>query len=180
MTSLRHATSADAVALTAFAGAAFDAAFAHLYPPADLAQFHAESRSLARYEAAIADPDTRIALVEEDGAILAYALIVMGGHFPDRPAPQPRRPVLLSQLYCAGHATGRGLGARLLQWAVAEAEGWGADAVQLSVYSGNRGAQAFYQRHGFAHVGDTHFWVGQTCDDEFLYERATERPPGQG
>jgi ribosomal protein S18 acetylase RimI-like enzyme len=172
MTHLRRATPADAAALAAFAGAAFDAAFAHLYPPADLAQFHAENRSAAKYERALADPATRVALVEEDGAILAYALIIMGGHFPDRPAPQPQRPVLLSQLYCAGHTTGQGLGARLLDWTVAEAQGWNADAIQLSVYSGNHGAQAFYRRHGFTHVGDTHFWVGQTCDDEFLYERA--------
>ncbi|KHL24348.1 hypothetical protein PK98_09680 [Croceibacterium mercuriale] len=172
MTDLRRAIPADAAALAAFAGKAFDAAFAHLYPPADLAQFHAESRSVGKYAAALADPDTRVALVEDGGEILAYALIIMGGHFPDRPAPQPQRPVLLSQLYCAGHTTSQGLGARLLDWSVSEAEGWGADAIQLSVYSGNHGAQAFYRRHGFTHVGDTHFWVGQTCDDEFLYERA--------
>jgi len=172
MTSLRRATPADAAPLAAFASAAFDAAFAHLYPPADLAQFHAENRSPAKFASALSDPATRVALVEQDGAILAYALIIMGSHFPERPAPQPQRPVLLSQLYCAGHATGQGLGARLLEWTVTEAEGWGADAIQLSVYSGNHGAQAFYQRHGFAHVADIHFWVGQTCDDEFLYERA--------
>ena len=172
MTSLRRATFADAAPLAAFASAAFDAAFAHLYPPADLAQFHAESRSVAKFAGSLADPAIRVALVEQDEAILAYALIIMGGHFAERPAPQPQRPVLLSQLYCAGHATGQGLGARLLDWAVTEAEGWGADAIQLSVFSGNPGAQAFYRRHGFRHVADIHFWVGQTCDDEFLYERA--------
>ena len=172
MTSLRRATPSDAAPLAAFASAAFDDAFGHLYPPADLAQFHAESRSVARFGHALADPATRIALVEQEDAILAYALIIMGGHFPERPAPQPQRPVLLSQLYCAGHATGQGLGARLLDWTVAEAEGWGADAIQLSVFSGNPGAQAFYRRHGFKHVADIHYWVGQTCDDEFLYERA--------
>lgn len=171
MTTLRPATPADAEALAALARAAFDAAFAHLYPPADLAHFHTHERSPAKYAAALADPATRIAVVEEDGALIAYALIILGGHFPERPAPQPHQPVLLSQLYCAGGTTGRGLGVTMLDWVVAEAEGWGADAIQLSVYSGNERAQRFYRRHGFTHVADIHFWVGQTCDDEFLYER---------
>ncbi|WP_347303109.1 GNAT family N-acetyltransferase [Croceibacterium sp. TMG7-5b_MA50] len=171
MTVLRRALPADAESLARLARESFDAAFGHLYPPADLAHFHTHERSAGKYAGALADPATRVAVVEEDGELIAYALIVMGGHFVERPAPQPQRPVLLSQLYCAGVATGRGLGVALLDWTLAEAQGWNADAIQLSVYSGNHGAQRFYQRHGFAHVADIHFWVGQTCDDEFLYER---------
>jgi ribosomal protein S18 acetylase RimI-like enzyme len=95
---------------------------------------------------------------------------VLGEGIDGRPAPQPARPVFLSQLYCAGHATGRGLGARLMDWVLTEASAWGADAVQLSVYSENFGAQRFYQRYGFEHVADIYFWVGNKRDDEFLYE----------
>jgi ribosomal protein S18 acetylase RimI-like enzyme len=62
------------------------------------------------------------------------------------------------------------LGAALLDWAIGEARGWGADAVQLSVYSDNLGAQRFYRRNGFEHVADIDFWVGEQRDHEFLYE----------
>ena len=53
---------------------------------------------------------------------------------------------------------------------MADARGWGGDAVQLSVFSENFGAQRFYRRHGFAHVAEIDFWVGNHRDHEFLYE----------
>jgi ribosomal protein S18 acetylase RimI-like enzyme len=80
------------------------------------------------------------------------------------------RPVFLSQLYTDPATTGRGLGAALLEWAIAEARAWGADALQLSVFSENFGAQRFYQRYGFGKVADIDFWVGDHRDHEFLYQ----------
>ncbi len=65
-----------------------------------------------------------------------------------------------------------GVGAALLDHAIAEARTRGCDAMQLSVYGENFGAQRFYQRYGFAHVADIDFWVGSHRDDEFLYELA--------
>ena len=47
--------------------------------------------------------------------------------------------------------------------------GQGADEVQLSVWSGNTGAQRFYRRYGFEKVADIDFWVGRQRDDEFLF-----------
>jgi ribosomal protein S18 acetylase RimI-like enzyme len=96
--------------------------------------------------------------------------VVRGERFAEHPESRPERPVLLSQLYCAGRTTGQGLGARLLEWAIERAREWHADALTLSVYSENHGAQRFYQRHGFRHVADISFWVGEQRDDEFLYE----------
>ena len=62
------------------------------------------------------------------------------------------------------------LGAALMDWAIAEARGSGADALQLSVFSENFGAQRFYHRYGFGKVADIDFWVGNHRDHEFLYE----------
>lgn len=53
---------------------------------------------------------------------------------------------------------------------LAEARDWSADAMQLSVFSENRGAQRFYRRYGFEHIADIDFWVGGHRDHEFLYE----------
>ncbi|MFC4254314.1 GNAT family N-acetyltransferase [Croceibacterium xixiisoli] len=169
-TTLRLATLADTETLAQFARDAFVAAFGTLYAAEDLAAFLAQARSQASYRAHLADPKKRICLAERDGQIAGYALIVLGEGFPERPAPQPAGPVMLSQLYCGADTTGLGIGAALMQWVQAEARGWGADAIQLSVYSENTGAQRFYARHGFAHVADLDFWVGNKRDDEFLYE----------
>ena len=167
---LRPATSADAAALAELAAASFVAAFGDLYKPADLAQFLAEYRTPAKYLEHLADPPTLIQVAEVDGRLAAYCLIVRGHRFDEQDEPRPERPVFISQLYCAPDMTGRGLGAALIEWAIAEGRAWNADAVQLSVFSENFGAQRFYQRYGFGKVADIDFWVGNQRDHEFLYE----------
>ncbi|WP_119084333.1 GNAT family N-acetyltransferase [Altererythrobacter sp. B11] len=167
---LRNPTGDDAPMLAAFGRQAFDTAFGHLYQPEDMAAFFAEARSEEVYRAAIADPLTHLRLAFVDGELAAYALMVLGKGLPERPPPQPARPAFLSQLYCGIGATGKGIGAALLEEAIARAREWGADALQLSVFSENFGAQRFYQRYGFRHVADIDYWVGNHRDDEFLYE----------
>jgi len=167
---LRPATPADVPELARLASDAFVAAFGHLYKPEDLATFLAEYRTPEKFRQHLADPPTLVEVAEEDGRLAAYCLIVRGHKFDEQPEPRPVRPVFVSQLYCAPEMTGRGLGAALLEWAIAEARAWGADALQLSVFSENFGAQRFYQRYGFAKVADIDFWVGNHRDDEFLYE----------
>ena len=169
---LRPATEADAPALAELGRASFIAAFGHLYKPWDLAQFLAENRTPEKYRAQLADPPTLVHLAEINGELAAYCLIVRGEEFEERPEPRPERPVFLSQLYCAPGMSGHGLGAKLMDWVIAEARRWGADAVQLSVFSENYGAQRFYHRYGFAHVADIDFWVGNHRDHEFLFELA--------
>ena len=172
MTALRPAVPDDVPALAELGRASFTAAFGHLYKPEDLAAFLAEYRTPAKFSEHLDDPAMLIQVAEEDGRLAAYCLIVRGHRFEEQPDPRPERPVLVSQLYCDAAMTGRGLGAKLLEWAIDEARAWSADAVQLSVFSENFGAQRFYQRYGFRHVADIDFWVGNHRDDEFLYELA--------
>nr|WP_237438443.1 GNAT family N-acetyltransferase [Alteraurantiacibacter buctensis] len=145
-------------------------AFAHFYRPEDLQQFLDEWKTPEVYTRAIADPDTAIRLAEVDGELAAYALVKRGYVMDDHPHPRPQRPVFLSQLYCAGHLTGHGLGRQLMDWVLEQARDWQADSLSLSVYSENPGAQRFYQRYGFEKVADTEFWVGSQRDEEYLYE----------
>lgn len=177
---LRPATPADAEALSRLGTDSFVAAFGHLYAPEDLKAFLDRFRSVERYRAELADPAQRVQIAEIDGRPTAYALIVFDWGFDERPAPRPQRPVLLGQLYCAPGMTGHGLGAALMDWAIAQARAEGADALQLSVFSENVGAQRFYQRYGFRHVADIDFWVGNHRDDEFLYELSLDRGPAAG
>ena len=66
-----------------------------------------------------------------------------------------------------GHGMRRKAGYRSLD----EARSRGADEMQLSVWSGNDGAQRFYARYGFAKVADIYFMVGKQADEEFLFAR---------
>jgi ribosomal protein S18 acetylase RimI-like enzyme len=169
---LRPAFVADVPALVALGRNAFTDAFGHLYAPHDLAAFLAEQRSPEKVARTIGDPAAGVMLAEEAGQLIGYCTIHFDRGFEERPDPKPARPALLSQLYCAKAATGRGVGAALIEWAIGEARARGCDAVQLSVFSENFGAQRFYERHGFEKVADIDFWVGNHRDDEYLYELA--------
>jgi len=107
--------------------------------------------------------------VADDGSLLGYCKL----RYPSKMADiaQADDPLELGQLYCASTATGQGVGAALMNWALAEGEAGGHDAIILSVYSENFGAQRFYERYGFAKTADTTFKVGEQLDAEFLFEK---------
>lgn len=167
---LRPATLDDVPTLAALGRESFTHAFGHLYRPEDLAAFLAETHDEARVAGEIAGAECRHMLaVDADGALLGFCKL----RVPSKLAAlsQACDPLELSQLYCAGNATGRGVGAALMHWALTEADAGSHDAIHLSVYSENFGAQRFYARYGFAKVADTVFKVGEHLDAEFVYEK---------
>lgn len=165
---LRPATPADAPALAQLGADTFVAAFGHLYRPEDLAAFLAEVHSPEAVGAEIAGAECTHRLAEEDGALVAFCKLryptKFGGY------TEARNPIELAQLYALPTHTGSGIGAQLMAWALDHARANGHDAVLLSVYAENFGAQRFYQRHGFGKIADITFTVGDHIDPEFLYE----------
>jgi ribosomal protein S18 acetylase RimI-like enzyme len=167
---LRPALAADAAPLARLGADSFIAKFGDLYRPEDLAAFLQGSHSEAKVAKEIADPALRIMLAEDaDGRLLGFCKLVLDCGWPDH--ARGGRVIELKQLYTAPHATGQGIGGRLMDWAVAEAAAFGADEIQLSVYAHNPGAQKFYARHGFAKVADIHFMVGEQRDEEYLFAK---------
>lgn len=167
---LRLAKPADAAALADLGRRAITAKFVHLYKPEDFAAFLDEAHSDAKVASELANPGMRIAVIEEDGALVAFCKLVLNSTLPAGHS-DARRPLELKQLYTDPARIGGGLGARLMDWAFTQATDAGADEVQLSVYSENPEAQRFYHRHDFAKIADIEFWVGTHCDPEFLYAR---------
>lgn len=167
---LRAATPEDAPALAALGREAFCAAFAHLYRPEDLAQFLEEVHSVEAVAAEVADPRIvyRLACDEESGPLTGYCKLRQPSFYAEH--SDAANPIALGQLYCAPDRTGEGIGAALMEWALGEARARGCDAVQLSVWSLNFGAQRFYARYGFAKIADITFPVGEQLDEEFLFE----------
>ena len=167
---LRPASLDDLDALVELSRRTFTDSFGHLYAAQDLAAFLDENRAPDTLAAGIADPAVSITLAEDGEALLGYSTVYFGEGFDERPDPQPSAPCVLSQLYCLPQATGRGIGAAMIERALAEARARRCDAMQLSVWSENFGAQRFYARYGFQKVADIDFWVGRHRDDEFLCE----------
>lgn len=165
---LRPAQPADIPALAALGRDSFVAKFGQLYRDEDLLPFLERTFSEHAIAAELADPCRLYRLAEDDnGKLAGYCKLALVGGWPEH--ARGRHPVEIKQLYTAPGMTGQGIGAALIEWALAEARARGADEAQLSVWSENHGAQRFYARHGFAKVADVHFMVGKQRDEEFLF-----------
>jgi diamine N-acetyltransferase len=166
---LRGATAADVPALSRLAIDSFVAKFGPMYRAEDLSAFLIESYSQAAIAAELANPDRLYRLAERDGKLLAYCKLGLSCSFPQ--FARGRHVLELKQLYALAEATGSGVGTALMDWAMAEFVARGADEVQISVFSGNEGAQRFYRRYGFEKVADVTFKVGTQIDAEFLFAK---------
>ncbi|WP_285711395.1 GNAT family N-acetyltransferase [Erythrobacter oryzae] len=164
----RPATLADAPALAHLGAETFIAAFGDLYTPKDLADFLAEVHNPEAVAGEIAGDECTHRLVEDDGQLVAFCKLRYPTKFGD--FTEAKNPIELGQLYALPTHTGHGIGAKLMDWALAHAREGGHDAVLLSVYAENFGAQRFYQRYGFAKIADITFKVGDHYDPELLYE----------
>lgn len=166
---LRDATLEDAPALARLGRESFCAAFAHLYKKEDLDAFLKEVYSQSAVAEEIADDFCIHRLADDGTRMLGFVKLRAPSWYAE--FSDAANPIALGQLYTQPDLTGQGIGAALTDWALAHARALGHDAVQLSVWSENFGAQRFYQRYGFTKIADIDFWVGDHRDDEFLYER---------
>jgi diamine N-acetyltransferase len=164
----RPATLADAPALAKLGAETFIASFGHLYTPEDLAGFLAEVHNPEAVAGEIAAADCTHRLVEDGGQLVAFCKLRYPTKFGEY--TDAANPIELGQLYALPSHTGHGIGAALMDWALAHARNGDHDAILLSVYAENFGAQRFYQRYGFAKIADITFKVGDHYDPEYLYE----------
>ena len=166
---LRAAITEDIPVLSRLGTESFVAKFGHMYRPEDLQAYLAEAHSEAAVRTELADPLRLYRLAEVDGHLAGYCKLGLVCGFPEH--ARGSRTIELKQLYTDPERTGEGIGAALMDWAMAEARGRGADEMQLSVWSGNEGAQRFYVRYGFEKLADITFRVGEQIDEEFLFAR---------
>jgi len=165
---LRDAELSDAAALGALGRKAFCAAFEHLYTPDNLSAFLDRTYGEEPVVKEIADPAYIHQLAFDGDALTGFCKMNYPASYEGH--SDAANPIVLCQLYTDPARTGEGIGAALMDWALSLAREKHCDAVQLSVWSENFGAQRFYQRYGFAKIADIFFWVGDHRDDEFLYE----------
>lgn len=168
---IRRATPADAALLADLGARTFIETFGHLYPPEHLRRFLDDSYSVQAQARVLGDADCAVWLLERDGVAVGHALAGLCG--------LPHAEVAagdgeLKRLYVLREAQNGGWGGRLFQvvldWLLRD----GPRTLWIGVWSQNQGAQRFYARHGFVHVGDYEFVVGDTRDHEFILRRAAQ------
>jgi ribosomal protein S18 acetylase RimI-like enzyme len=167
-TTIRRAAVADAPILAELGARTFSEKFGHLYPPEDLAAFLASTHTVEKVAAELQASEMATWLAESEGAAVGYALAGPCGLPHPEVTPDCGE---LKRIYVLADRQGEGLGARLMDTALSWLETGGRAPVWLGVWSGNLGAQRFYDRIGFCKVGEYDFHVGATIDREFIFRR---------
>lgn len=167
MTGHRGARVADAAVIDRIFDTSFCDAFAHLYSSEDLESFRS-SIGIADWEREIEDPRFAFRIAEVEGVPVGY--LKLG---PMRLPVEPNGPaLLLDQLYVLKGHHGTGIAQALMDWALEEARGRGAQELYLTVYIDNHRARAFYDRYGFEAVGRYVFKVGNHADEDVIMRKA--------
>ena len=165
---LRRATIDDASVLADLGRITFIEAFGHLYTPEDLAAFIEDSHSVAAYARVLADiRTTPCGWAEREGEAIGYA----------QAGPAACRTPRSTGRWRTQAALPAARGAEQRRWrrpaggrAGLAGARWPAHAVDQRLVGKLRGA-ALLGRHGFGHVGEYEFIVGEQRDREFIYRR---------
>ena len=163
----RRATEQDAEAIDRVFRASFCATFAHLYRPDDLAAF-LKQFTLDAWRTELTDAAYAFEVAEDGTQIVGYAKL---GPLKI-PVATDGAAILLSQLYVAPDQLGAGIGAVLMDRAIAEARRRGNDELYLTVFIDNDRARRFYERYGFEVVGRYQFMVGSQADEDVIMRKA--------
>lgn len=167
---LRRAGADDAPALAAVAAATFLETFAGVLTGPDILAHVAGNSNAAKFAAWVAAPDSAATIAEHpDGqAPVGYALVTP----PDFPIDLRADDVELRRIYALSLTRGTGLGRALMANAIAQARAMGGRRMLIGVLGTNRRARLFYEREGFALVGERRFLVGDTWHDDVVYGRS--------
>jgi ribosomal protein S18 acetylase RimI-like enzyme len=150
--------------------------FALACPPgtsqASIDDFVNSTLSETSFAGYLADTSRDLLIVEVDGTPVGYTMLVDGEPTdPDVVAALSRRPTIeLSKLYVLATSHGAGVGSALMAATVNAARQRGAAAVWLGVNELNKRANRFYEKHGFAIVGNKRFLLGGRYEDDFVRE----------
>ena len=168
----------DAAALALVADATFPLACPPHTTPDAIADFIERNLSQASFEQYLADPQRVLHVAEADGSVIGYAMtIVAEPTDADVDAAVRIRPTAeISKVYVLPDRHGSGVARDLIRSAFDAAAARGARSVWLGVNQLNERANAFYEKHGFAKVGQKRFLVGDRYEHDFV--RLREVVPG--
>jgi ribosomal protein S18 acetylase RimI-like enzyme len=105
------------------------------------------------FERVRSDPNIRLMVAEEGGRIVGCLQLCILPGLSSQGAPRG----LIEDVRVASDRRSRGIGEKLVRWALEEARGKGCRLVELLTHHTRVDAQRFYERLGFArsHVGMT-------------------------
>lgn len=172
---IRRALPADAATLATLGERTFRDTFGDANNAHDMSMYVALAFGLRQQSAELGDPRVTCLLAESAEPsgrhAVGYALLrQVADETP--PCVAGPSPIELARLYVDRDWQGRAVGAALMQHAIDEARGRGARTLWLGVWERNARARAFYERWGFAQVGEHDFVLGSDLQRDLLLARA--------
>jgi len=172
---IREARESDAAALAELAERTFRDAFAAVNAAADMDLHCARHYAPAIQAAEIAGPLATTLVVERDGELIGYAQLSRRPvTVPEGDHPTPAVEIYRFYVLHAWH--GSGLAAALMDACVAHARETGASLLRLGVWEHNPRAMRFYEKHGFAVVGEQPFVLGKDPQRDLVMTRPLAPP----
>lgn len=163
MVSFRELTPADAPLLARIGGTSVLESHGHSAPAAVMQAYVDQSFSVEACRAELSDPQNCFWAVEDGGETAGYFKII-------RHTPHPMVPLQpvtkLERLYLLKEFYGRNLGHRLLAEAMERSKEGGDRGLWLDVWKENHRALRFYEKEGFATVGESRFTLTDTHANE--------------
>jgi ribosomal protein S18 acetylase RimI-like enzyme len=171
---VRRAEATDAAGLAALAEVTFPLACPPGSAPEDIADFIATHLSAGRFADYLVDAHRRIVVAQGDDGLCGYTMLISGEPSDADVASSLRiRPTIeLSKVYVLAGSHGRGVSAALIDATLAAAADTGAEGIWLGVNEQNARAVRFYEKSGFAIVGNKTFKLGSRLENDFVMERA--------
>lgn len=165
---LRPAVDSDALCLSVLAIQVFLDTYATGGIRPAIAREVMATYSESAFDAAVADPRTRIVVAERDGHLVGFAQLTLGARHALLPLGAASE---LLRLYVQEPFTRQGLGTALLEEAERIARAAGSAKLWLTPWVHNRRAIAFYQRRGYADHGRTEFVFEGESHENRVYVR---------
>lgn len=164
----RRAEPDDAAVLTELGASTFTETFASVNTREDFGAYMAVAFGEAIQRAELEDPDTTVFFAEREGEVVGYVML--------RECRPPSsvanaETLQIARLYARKAMHGTGVGAALMQCALAEAAGRGKDAVWLGVWDRNERAIRFYEAWGFFQSGTQPFLLGADLQTDLIMVR---------
>lgn len=168
----RAASPDDAALLSELGATTFTETFEAANTPEDFAAYMAAAFGEDIQRSELESRDTTVFFAEREGDVVGY--VMLRERTP--PASLELSDALeIARLYARKRAVGSGVGAALMQRAIAEAAGRGKDAVWLAVWERNERALRFYESWGFHRSGTQPFLLGTDLQTDFVMVRRLAR-----
>lgn len=172
---IRDAVPGEAAEFARFAREIFVATYAATYDANRLARHAQERFGEAQQLAELADAArTTLVALETSGAWAGFAVLRRHAAPPE---VQAHDPVELERFYVGTAWHGRGLATSLMEATLERAARHGHDAVWLSVWRHNGRARRFYEKSGFAAIGEVTFVFGGEAELDTLMARELSAGP---